>query len=189
MSYKESSENMPSVLRRVCQVFDQTFALSLNTRIQGGFDEPLYQPAHTEQGFHCIQFSHDYVASALHEIAHWCIAGAERRLLLDYGYWYAPDGRTQAQQREFESVEIKPQAVEWLLSRACALPFRLSVDNLSGEVGASPEFERAVIAQAQTYASEGLPPRAQLLAQNFSTEFTQATIFCQAYYSHETLSK
>ena len=34
--------------------------------------------------------------SALHEISHWTIAGKERRLLADLGYWYAPDGRTES---------------------------------------------------------------------------------------------
>lgn len=58
--------------------------------------------------------------SALHEISHWTIAGAKRRLLPDLGYWYAPDGRTKEQQDLFEQVEIKPQAIEWLFAQSLA---------------------------------------------------------------------
>lgn len=60
----------------------------------------------------------------MHELAHWCIAGPERRLLADYGYWYEPDGRTEQIQAEFEKVEVKPQAVEWILSASCGFPFK-----------------------------------------------------------------
>lgn len=61
--------------------------------------------------------------SALHEISHWTIAGKERRLLADLGYWYAPDGRTREQQALFEQVEVKPQAIEWLLPQLLAASF------------------------------------------------------------------
>lgn len=61
------------------------------------------------------------------------IAGEQRRLLPDLGYWYAPDGRTAEQQALFEQVEIKPQAIEWLFSKAFGRKFRVSLDNLTGE--------------------------------------------------------
>ena len=62
-------------------------------------------PAQQPGALNRIVFTHDYFASALHEVAHWCVAGPERRRLTDYGYWYAPDGRTEKQQMEFERVE------------------------------------------------------------------------------------
>ena len=64
---------------RVEQVFNDCFAHSCNTRLCGGADEPLYQPAATPAGFHALYYRGDYFASALHEVAHWCIAGAQRR--------------------------------------------------------------------------------------------------------------
>jgi elongation factor P hydroxylase len=65
------------------------------------------------------------------------------------GYWYAPDGRTQEQQACFEQVEIKPQALEWLLTRACDRRFRVSLDNLNGDAGNGERFRDAVYARVQ----------------------------------------
>src|SRR5690606_39383874 len=53
-----------------------------------------YLPASEPDGLARVVFAHGFFASALHEIAHWCIAGDYRRTLHDYGYWYCPDGRT-----------------------------------------------------------------------------------------------
>lgn len=108
-----------------------------------------------------IFFNRDYFASALHEVAHWCIAGAARRLQVDYGYWYAPDGRDPQQQLAFESVEVKPQAIEWAFSLACNKPFRISNDNLSLTNVDSTGFENAVKQQLLFYIEHGFPPRAQ----------------------------
>lgn len=96
-----------------------------------------------------IVFAHGYFASALHEISHWCIAGPQRRLLADLGYWYAPDGRNAEQQALFEQVEVKPQALEWLFSRACQRKFRVSLDNLNGEAGSGEQFKDRVYARVQ----------------------------------------
>ncbi|MEA7548766.1 elongation factor P hydroxylase, partial [Salmonella enterica subsp. enterica serovar Anatum] len=43
-----------------------------------------------------------------YEISHWCIAGKARRELVDFGYWYCPDGRDAQTQSQFEDVEVKP---------------------------------------------------------------------------------
>lgn len=109
-------------------------------------DSTLVQPAK-------IAFAHGFFASALHEISHWCIAGKHRRTLPDFGYWYEPDGRNVQQQAAFETVEIKPQALEWLFSAACLRQFRVSVDNLNGEPTDSTGFKKAVYAQVQRYLS------------------------------------
>ena len=149
----------------VISVFDRLFSETLNTRLVGGALEPIYLPADQHAGFHRVVFSHDYVASALHEVAHWCVAGAARRELEDYGYWYAPDGRSPAQQTEFERVEVRPQAQEWILSVAAGLPFRISADNLEAELGASEAFKSAIFEQAMSYLEAGLNPRAQALVE------------------------
>ena len=139
-------------------VFDCCFVESWSTCLVGGATEPFYQPAESGQLAQVI-FTLDYTASALHEIAHWCIAGPRRLLLADYGYWYAPDGRTAEQQIEFERVEVKPQALEWIFSKAAGREFRVSADNLENELGPSKAFKIAVYKQVLTYLESGLEER------------------------------
>lgn len=145
--------------RDLIQLFDQTFLKSHSTRLRGGASEPLYQPARRSGDVHCIWFTRDYFASALHEVAHWCVAGPERRLREDYGYWYAPDGRTDAEQALFERVEVRPQALEWLFSRAAGRHFRPSADNLAANVGPSETFKQAIHVQVQRFCREGVSER------------------------------
>lgn len=132
-----------------------------------GDDEPIYLPADEQHGHHRVVFAHGFYESALHEISHWCIAGAARRLLIDFGYWYEPDGRSAERQREFEQVEVKPQALEWILSEACGRKFHVSTDNLDGdldEVAAGlARFRQNVVIQAQEYLKHGLPHSAEVL--------------------------
>ncbi|MGH1371191.1 MAG: elongation factor P hydroxylase [Cellvibrionaceae bacterium] len=143
----------------LCDVFHQTFWDRFNTRLEGGGSEPIYLPESEQRPYHLIVYSHDYAASALHEIAHWCVAGEQRRLLEDYGYWYAPDGRTQEQQQDFEKVEVRPQAFEWIFSKAAGRAFRVSADNLEAGVGASDNFRQAIFQQVVSFCRHGLPSR------------------------------
>ena len=148
--------------QQLCVLFDALFGASESTCLVAGGEEPLYVPADATHEQARIIFRHDYVASALHEIAHWCIAGSARRCELDYGYWYAPDGRNARQQAEFERVEARPQALEWLFSEACGLVFRPSIDNLNGAVIDSTGFVHAIAAAARDYCEWGLPARARV---------------------------
>ncbi len=131
-----------------------------NTCIVGGFDEPFYQASQSGQMAQ-IQFSHDYIRSALHELAHWCVAGDQRRKQDDYGYWYAADGRNQQQQDEFYKVEIKPQAIEWAFSIVLGIAFEASVDNLATQVEGVDEFNNNLKKQFSKYATNGFPKRTQ----------------------------
>lgn len=140
-------------------LFNAVFAESECTQVQGGGFEPIYSPA--QEGYHQIIFTQDYYASALHEIAHWGVAGAARRELEDYGYWYAPDGRSPLQQHEFERVEVKPQALEWVLAEACGFKFRVSADNLEQGFGASTEFKDAIYQRVLWLCARGLNARMQ----------------------------
>lgn len=142
-------------------LFDRCFQLSCNTRLLGGQLEPVYLPGDTPFECHRICFTHDYFASALHEVAHWCIAGDRRRTLVDYGYWYAPDGRSAVQQSAFEAVEVKPQALEWIFSEACGFKFRVSADNLTEARDASETFKTKIAKQAQEYCKHGITGRPQ----------------------------
>lgn len=142
-------------------LFNQQFQALHKTCLVGGGEEPLYQPAGPNFSLHQIIFTRDYFASALHEVAHWCLAGPMRRQQVDYGYWYAPDGRTLEQQRIFERVEVKPQALEWISAMACGYVFRVSADNLTLEAKVSDEFRQNISSQAKCYCLNGLPRRAQ----------------------------
>jgi len=152
---------------QLIKLFNQTFLHSHNTELVRGEAEPIYLPASEGYPHHRIEFAHGFFASALHEISHWCIAGAERRKLVDFGYWYEPDGRSADQQREFEKVEVKPQAVEWVLSKACGRKFNISTDNLDGDPEqvalGRREFAQNVHQQVQAYLENGLPERAEVL--------------------------
>ena len=149
----------------LCEIFNQTFYHDYQTHLVGGGEEPIYRVAGAESEIHTIVFSHDYAASALHEVAHWCVAGPQRRQLEDYGYWYAPDGRTEQQQAEFEKVEVRPQAFEWIFSVAAGRRFRVSADNLEAGLGASDDFKDAIHAQVLQFCRNGLPSRANQFTQ------------------------
>ena len=64
-------------------IFNDLFSDSLNTHLEGGADEPLYLPASYSCKHNRLIFCQDYISSALHEIAHWCLAGEKRRNLID----------------------------------------------------------------------------------------------------------
>ncbi len=144
-------------------LFNQCFSKEYNTQLVKGEDEPIYLPADENRPYHAIFFARGFFASALHECSHWLIAGEKRRQLVDFGYWYVPDGRNAEQQKLFQTAEVKPQAMEWILSMAAGYAFRLSIDNLGGEETDSEAFKNAVYAQVKTYCKEGLSERAQTL--------------------------
>ena len=147
-------------------IFNDTFYHSFNTKLELGGDEPIYLPADAEHSYHRINFARGFYASALHEIAHWCVAGPERRLLEDFGYWYEPDGRTAQVQAEFEKVEIRPQAYEWILALSAGFPFTVSCDNLNGDF--EPDriaFMSKVHAEVVSILLQGMPPRVKMLSE------------------------
>ena len=144
-------------------LFNKVFYEQFNTKLERGDDEPIYLPSDNQTPHHRIIFAHGFYASALHEVAHWLVAGEKRRLLEDYGYWYEPDGRTTEQQSEFEKVEIVPQAIEWSLSVACGIKFDVSVDNLSGIEIDRLGFKRNVKKKVQFYLDNGFSLRTQAL--------------------------
>ncbi|MGC1181574.1 elongation factor P hydroxylase [Legionella sp.] len=164
-------------------IFHACFAVDYNTRLLKGDNEPIYLPANGQQNYHAIYFAHGFFSSALHECAHWLIAGEERRKLVDFGYWYAPDGRNAEQQALFQCVEVKPQALEWILSKAAGHKFRISIDNLNGEEANTAVFKHAVYEQVKHYCSIGLSPRAKRFRDALSTFYNQATILCADDFS------
>ncbi len=163
---------------RLERVFADCFARRFDTLLLGGASEPVYLPAGTNSGTgrpvpgHRLFYREDFFASALHEVAHWCIAGRERRLQIDFGYWYAPAGRDARVQRRFEAVEAGPQALEWLFSQACGYRFQLSMDNPGNdELAQRAVFARAVHGRARCWQQAGLPGRAGRFYEALGREF------------------
>lgn len=179
-------------LQMIIQLFDNLFLDGENTQLIGGADEPLYIPSISKNKPHQLLFRENFLSSALHEIAHWCIAGKKRRLQQDFGYWYEPDGRTVVQQAHFESVEVKPQALEWLFSNACGQKFTPSSDNLSADnLNASAQdpkavdkaFNQALVKQATHWCqTQQLPHRAKLFIDGLKKQFDSADPFNLEYY-------
>ncbi len=148
----------------IVSLFNNLFSLSHQTILMGGADEPLYKYSRAKGGLHVIYFRADYESSALHEVAHWCIAGPARRKLDDYGYWYEAD-REPRQQRLFERYEARPQALEWLLSIAANVEFRVSRDSFDFQENTDMSFRSRIWEQAVEFSTHGLPARAELLAR------------------------
>lgn len=168
-------DNDPQV-DTLIDLFNSLFLKTYNTELIRGDGEPVYLPASHQYPHHRILFAHGYFASALHEVSHWCVAGAERRLLEDFGYWYKPDGRTVQEQAEFERVEITPQAYEWMLTLSAGREFHFSADNLSLNVGPSTHFKNAVRAKVTQLIRDGMPQRLNMLSEALRLEFKQPEI-------------
>lgn len=149
---------------------------SYNTRLIGGFDEPFYRAPTNGQSAE-IRYTRDYERSALHELAHWCVAGDQRRHLDDYGYWYAPDGRDTQQQQLFFRVEIRPQAIEKHFCSTLGLVFDISVDNLDNpDISGLQTFRQAVNEQYLQMSRNGLPSRAAAIAEGLALHRSALTI-------------
>jgi len=157
-------------------IFDQCFASEYNTRLIKGDEEPVYLPADEQCSYSAIFFAHGFFSSALHECSHWLIAGDERRKLVDFGYWYMPDGRTAEQQALFQRVEVKPQAMEWIFSKATGHKFRVSIDNLNGAESETVAFKQAIYEQVLHYCKNGLSPRAQQFRAALCSFYNQTTL-------------
>lgn len=168
-------------------LFNNLFA-EQNVALVRGDGEPEYFPATANHPAR-IEFAHGFFASALHEISHWCVAGQRRRQLSDFGYWYAPDGRTATQQQAFERVEIKPQAIECLFTLACQRPFQVSQDNLFADFDTSNStFAQEVYQQVKHYIAkpETLPRDAQFLLTALLTYSTSN--HCNNYSDNKLLN-
>jgi elongation factor P hydroxylase len=177
-------------LQCIIQLFDRIFLDAENTQLIGNADEPLYIPSSSRGVPHQLIFRENFLSSALHEIAHWCIAGKQRRLQQDFGYWYQPDGRTVDEQAKFESMEVKPQALEWIFSNACGQKFTPSADNLnaSDDIADDTAFKQALVKQARQWCeSQQLPSRGMIFIDALSKEFNTADPYNLTYYQRSYL--
>jgi|OM-RGC.v1.017041833 hypothetical protein len=167
------------------ELFNYCFAQTQNTILVGDSEEPIYKPSNDACQYAQVIFTRDYFSSALHEIAHWCLAGTQRRTQIDYGYWYLPDGRDPHQQTQFEAVEVKPQAVEYAFSLASNITFRVSIDNLQGGQTSSEKFERAVEQQLVRFIQSGFNTRTQQFLEALHSFYATASLTTQQITEHE----
>ncbi len=124
--------------------FNACFSEKFQVSMVGGGKEPIYLPGDSAT-LACLVYREDYPSSALHEAAHWCIAGLGRRRQIDFGYTYSPPPRTPKAQQNFFELEERVQALEWIFSDAACVDFHASADNL--EVGTGNFQERLVSAK------------------------------------------
>ena len=178
-------------LHLIVELFNQLFSDAYGTELIGGAQEPLYSPSTKNDQLHKVLFRENYISSALHEVAHWCIAGCDRLQQEDYGYWYQPDGRTFIEQRQFEKVEVKPQALEWIFSVACGQKFTISADNLTAsddDRDVSQHFKSAVLAQAVNWcSSDQLPLRAKQFIDGLADAFAVSNPYDPSHYKIDGL--
>ena len=142
----------------IAAVFNATFAATFATVMIPGAPEPLYLPG---EGIHParIFYRSDFAASALHEAAHWCIAGPTRRRLVDYGYRYVCPPRGVHEKRAFFDAELNVQALECVFAQAVGLPFRISADDFAVTEEERAAFEAAVAHRCNERRAARLPPR------------------------------
>lgn len=113
----------------LARVFNLRFGERYNVVCVGGFAQPEYLPADQTQGAAQLGYTQDYAASALHEIAHWCIAGTRRLALADFGYDYLPPPRDKRIQQRFFALEYKVQLLEAWFALGTGVRFVASADN------------------------------------------------------------
>ncbi len=103
------------------------------------------------------------MASALHETAHWCIAGKARRAIKDFGYRYQAD-RDPTEQQDFCRFESRPQALESIFHDAIGSElFTPSLDGIEyqNNIVLLEEFSEQIQQKKQSYLINGLPKRAK----------------------------
>ena len=151
---------------RIAELFNERLGRDHNTVLHGGAHEPLYVPAGKGAGAELcnpakLYFTLDYPRSALHEIAHWCLAGCERRNKIDFGYRYTAPPRSQVQQERFFALELRTQALELIFCRAAGLNFSPSADNLEVDRQVISAFHLQIERTATCWLDTGVQGRAQ----------------------------
>jgi elongation factor P hydroxylase len=144
----------------IAACFNREFGCSHHTRMEGGAAEPLYVPAGAGQPAR-LCYREDYAASALHEAAHWCIAGAQRRLLEDFGYPYEPPPRSAEAQARFYASEVRAQALESLFAAAAGVDFQPSADDLQADLANFSEQLAAAVPQLRQWLQSAAGARAR----------------------------
>jgi len=157
----------------LAQVFDDLFYEKWNTKLEASPSDPIYLPASDDCAYHRVMYYQDFFSSALHEISHWCIAGDERRMQVDFGYWYKPERSKVEEQELFECYETKVQGLEWVLSSAAGKDFYVSCDCFDQSLLDLSRFRKSITEEALSIAnSECLSPRTIMLITALRDRFS-----------------
>ena len=135
--------------QQIVAVFNDCFRATFAVELSGGASEPLYTPAADGQPAK-LAYRENFAASALHEAAHWCLAGETRRQQVDLGLDYIPPPRSPSQQLAFQHAEERTQALESVFAEAAGVKFTVSTDNLDWS---DAEFEDRVLARRKDLRS------------------------------------
>lgn len=154
------------------RTFAQCFAQNYQTQLVGGALEPLYQPASSGQPARLL-YREDFPASALHEVAHWCVAGKARRKLEDFGYPYIPEPRSPDQQATFFALELRTQSLEKQFAHAAGLDFSPSADNLQADLDGFGRDIDAYEPQLLDWLASPAGARAQLFINGLKETFAK----------------
>ena len=159
-----------STASRIAQVFNRTFYSTHGVVMEGGGTEPLYEPAKGTRPAR-ITHTYDYPASALHEAAHWCIAGAARRQRRDYGYWYVPGPRECARRAAFFAAEASVQALEAVFALSSGVRFVVSADDFAATPDELEHFACIVGQRIDLNLRTALPARPRRFRDALLAEF------------------
>lgn len=161
---------------QLAELFDHCFLETFQTRCLGGAREPVYLPGDAT-GTAQLCYREDHAASALHEISHWCLAGAQRRQRVDFGYPYIDAPRSLVQQVTFLRCEVRAQALERLFAELVNVPFRCSFDDVDDRfVQLRPGFAAAVDSVHAQLQRQKLPARAAQFASALSALHSRVTL-------------
>ena len=147
-------------MRQIAGCFNARFGRCYQVRLIGGAQEPLYLPAAGVDRA-IIRYTRDYARSALHELAHWCLAGVRRRGRVDYGYWYQPPPRSPDQQQRLRRERRSPYR-RWKVCLPKPVDSRSgSVSTISPTMPMRSQPSRVLLPSGWSASeSSGLPARA-----------------------------
>ena len=163
--------------------FHSLFLESHRTQLRARAGDPVYLPAASATDLSQIIYSNHFWRSALHELAHWFIAGRQRREQRDYDYWYQPERSKAKLQRDFLAAEIKPQALEWHLCSALGQDFFVSLDSFGEDQETLHWFRTAVKDEALRRLRSELPTRAMKLVDYWLRESAQRDAYLEYWRS------
>ena len=151
-------------------IFSDCFRNSYDTVLVAGDDEPYYQPDQAMSRIKwCLRTAFLPQRYTKPRIGVLRVNSVGSSSITAIGM--NPMGVMQ-QQREFEQVERKPQALEWLFSLCAGFKFDVSVDNLSGVEVDRYAFRKEVAQQLESYLeTDLLPPRAKTFAKALCRAF------------------
>ena len=177
-----TSEQIKS--QEITNLFHRIFKENYKTIIVKGEYEPFYKAAKSDCAFHEIIYANDSLSSLLHELSHWFIAGNARRMQDDYGYWYLEKRKTNKEQNDFFKSEVKPQALEWILSMAADHHFQFSIDNFYiEELTGIDKFKSDVLEQVKIYLNGNIEKRAKIFIQELQKKYQSDLYLSEAQFN------